>query len=87
MSKEKTVKMFGTGQITIPKQWRDKFETDTFKIKEKDNELIIKPVRKVEIEEVPEDLTAEKLKEDLEEAGYNEKFIKDTVEGFEKSIE
>ncbi|MFB6225758.1 MAG: AbrB/MazE/SpoVT family DNA-binding domain-containing protein [Candidatus Paceibacteria bacterium] len=87
MDETKTIKMFGTGQITLPKEWRQQFDTDTFKVKQKDNELVIKPVRKVEVEEVPEDLTAGKLREDLKEEGYSEGFIEDAVEGFEKSLE
>lgn len=32
------------GQITIPKKWRDKFDTNQFIIKEEDDKLVIEPL-------------------------------------------
>jgi len=49
----KTLKLFGTGQITVPKEWRKIFNTETLKAvfnKEK-KEIVIKPVKLVEMEE------------------------------------
>ena len=41
--------MFNTGQITLPKKWRDKQKTNKFTAEETDEGLLIKPVRKDEI--------------------------------------
>ncbi len=38
------VSMYGQGQITLPKAWRDKFDTKHFAVEINDKELIIKPI-------------------------------------------
>lgn len=38
--------MFNTGQITLPKKWRMKFETKNFIAEETDEGLLIKPLTK-----------------------------------------
>jgi bifunctional DNA-binding transcriptional regulator/antitoxin component of YhaV-PrlF toxin-antitoxin module len=40
-----TLKLFNTGQITLPKIWRDRFDTDHFIAEEKDDGLLIKPLQ------------------------------------------
>ena len=40
-----TVKMFGTGQITIPKKWREKIDTVDFLAKFKDEEIVLTPLK------------------------------------------
>lgn len=39
-----TLKLFGTGQITIPKIWRDKYKTDSYIAQETPHGLLIKPL-------------------------------------------
>jgi len=39
-----TLKLFGTGQITIPKAWREKYKTDQFIAQDTPQGLLIKPM-------------------------------------------
>ncbi|MDD3263015.1 MAG: AbrB/MazE/SpoVT family DNA-binding domain-containing protein [Candidatus Absconditabacteria bacterium] len=39
-----TLKSFNTGQITLPKKWRDKFKTSIFTAEERNGGLFIKPI-------------------------------------------
>ncbi len=39
-----TLKKFNTGQITLPKRWRDKYDTSNFIGKETKDGLLIKPI-------------------------------------------
>ncbi len=39
-----TLKMFNTGQITLPKAWREKFKTKHFIAEQTDKGLLIKPI-------------------------------------------
>lgn len=41
-----TLKSFNTGQITLPKKWRDRFKTSIFIAEEKNGGLFIKPIIK-----------------------------------------
>lgn len=43
-----SLKMFNTGQITLPKSWRKKFDTKYFLAKETANGLLIQPIREDE---------------------------------------
>ena len=38
------LKMFGTGQITLPKNWRKQFNTDRFLARTDGNRLVIEPL-------------------------------------------
>lgn len=44
-----TLKLFNTGQITLPKSWRNKFDTNLYLAEETDNWLLIKPIIKDDI--------------------------------------
>lgn len=44
-----TLKIFNTGQVTLPKVWRDKFETKNLIAEETDKGLLIKPLQKDEV--------------------------------------
>lgn len=44
-----TLKLFNTGQITLPKAWRDKFKTKHFIGKETKEGLLIQPLSKNEV--------------------------------------
>lgn len=55
------LKMFGTGQITIPKEWREKFKTNEFFAVLKKDSIVIKPVP-----EIPEMTEAEQEAEENE---------------------
>lgn len=39
-----TLKLFNTGQITLPKAWREKFQTKHFVAKETEDGLLIQPL-------------------------------------------
>lgn len=39
-----TAKIFGTGQITLPKAWRDKVKANIFIVEEVSQGLLIKPL-------------------------------------------
>ncbi len=39
-----TLKIFGTGQITLPKAWREQYKTDHFVAQETSQGLLIKPL-------------------------------------------
>lgn len=43
-SMEYTLSMFNTGQVTLPKAWREKFGTKKFMAKETPDGLLIKPL-------------------------------------------
>ena len=51
----KLLKLFGTGQITLPKQWRNKFKTTHFIAEETPRGLLIKPLTEVQYYEIDED--------------------------------
>lgn len=38
-----TLKLFGTGQVTIPKSWREKYKTNQFIAQDTPQGLLIKP--------------------------------------------
>lgn len=44
-----TLSMFNTGQVTLPKKWREKQGTSKFVAEETDKGLLIKPIKKDEI--------------------------------------
>ena len=82
----KTLKLFGTGQITVPKEWRETFNTETLKAvfnKEK-KEIIIKPIKLVEIEEAKW-VPLKQLKKDLNNSGLDKKFQKELLSGYKNS--
>lgn len=39
-----TLKMFNTGQITLPKAWRSQFDTENFIAEQTSKGLLIKPI-------------------------------------------
>ena len=43
-----TLKLFNTGQVTLPKAWRDKWNTKNFIAKETEKGLLIEPIMKDE---------------------------------------
>jgi bifunctional DNA-binding transcriptional regulator/antitoxin component of YhaV-PrlF toxin-antitoxin module len=40
------MKVFGTGQVTIPKDWRNKFGTDVFAATLEENHIVLVPISK-----------------------------------------
>jgi len=44
-----TLKLFNTGQVTLPKAWRSKFKTKNFIAEETKEGLLIKPLTKDEL--------------------------------------
>ena len=41
-----TLKLFNTGQVTLPKKWRDKQNTKNFIAEETPEGLLIKPIQR-----------------------------------------
>ena len=39
-----TLKMFNTGQVTLPKKWRERFATELFFAEETEEGLLIRPL-------------------------------------------
>ena len=39
-----TLKLFNTGQITLPKKWRDQYDTKNFTAEETKEGLLIRPI-------------------------------------------
>lgn len=37
--------LFGTGQVTLPKKWREKFKTKHFKAEIQDDKLVLTPLK------------------------------------------
>jgi bifunctional DNA-binding transcriptional regulator/antitoxin component of YhaV-PrlF toxin-antitoxin module len=83
---EATLKIFGTGQITIPKKWRDFFGTNTVKaiFNTETRQLNIKPIKIMEIEETRWAPLGE-IKKDLDNNDFNKEFKKEFLEGYSKS--
>lgn len=46
---EYTLKRFNTWQITLPKKWRDRFDTKNFIATETEEGLLIKPIKNNDI--------------------------------------
>ena len=86
MRTQAILKIFGTGQITIPKEWRDFFHSNTLKaVFDKENSKInIKPVKLVELEETKW-VPLKQFEKDLDETGLNKRFKKDLLDGYRKS--
>ena len=86
MQKQAVLKIFGTGQVTIPKSWRDFFGVDTLKatFNEKERNISIKPVRVIELEDTKW-VYAGQLKDDLGKTDFNEDFKEDLLSGYKKS--
>lgn len=70
-------KIFGTGQVTLPKKWRDKINTKNVVIEEVPQGLLIKPLTEVFAYDIddgnfglsfPLGIEAKKLAEDLKKA-------------------
>ena len=82
----KTLKFFGTGQITVPKEWREFFGTDTLKaiFDKNKNEIKIKPLKMVEIEETKW-APLKQLEKNLQKIGLDKKFKKELLGGYKKS--
>lgn len=71
------LKMFGKGQITLPKKWRDKVDSEYFVAEETPQGLLLKPLKKsvyYEVEEekfginFPNGINAGELKKQLKKA-------------------
>ena len=41
----KILKATSKGQITLPKKWRDRFDTENFKAEIAENQIVIKPIK------------------------------------------
>lgn len=52
-----TLKEFGTGQVTLPKEWREKFETRHYLARETKYGLLIEPILLPDDEDYPVELT------------------------------
>lgn len=43
-----TLKLFNTGQVTLPKAWRDKWDTRNFLAEDTEEGLLIKPIQQAD---------------------------------------
>lgn len=43
MAETKILKLFGTGQVTLPAKWRKKFKTEYFKVVIDEDKLVLSP--------------------------------------------
>lgn len=86
MKQEAILKFFGTGQITIPKEWRNVFGTKTLKaiFDKKNKKIDIRPIEMVELEDTKK-ISLEQLKKDLDQSNFNEKFKQELLAGYGKS--
>jgi len=86
MKEEVTLKLFGTGQITIPKKWRDFLKTDTFKavFDPIGHNISVKPITLVELEDTRW-IAAKRLQQDLNDTDYSEAFQKELLASYQKS--
>ena len=85
--KEQTIlKIFGTGQITIPKKWREFFNTDTLKavFDENFSSIKIMPVKMVELEDTKR-ISVKNLQKSLDDSNFSDKFKKELLGGYKKS--
>ncbi|MDP4008468.1 MAG: AbrB/MazE/SpoVT family DNA-binding domain-containing protein [Candidatus Peregrinibacteria bacterium] len=44
-----TLKLFNTGQVTLPKNWREKYDTKNFIAKETKDGLLIQPIKEEKV--------------------------------------
>ena len=81
-----TLKIFGTGQITIPKKWRDFFSTNTLKaiFDKKTKSIQIKPVKILELENSTWQ-PLDEFKKDLEDSDFSKEFQKELFDGYKES--
>ena len=86
MKQETILKIFGTGQITIPKQWRDFFGADTVMavFDESKKNISIKPIKMVELEDTKW-IAANELAGDLDEMKLNKDLKKEFLAGYKQS--
>jgi len=86
LQEETLLKIFGTGQITIPKSWRDFFNSKNLKaiFQPDENQIIIKPIQMVEMEET-EWVSAKNFQKDLNKANLNSQFKKDLLNAYKDS--
>lgn len=86
MKTETTLKIFGTGQITIPKEWRKALNSDAIKavFDEKTNSISLKPVKVLTIEPFTP-MNVSDFEAELKTAGLSAGFVNDAVSGFKKS--
>lgn len=50
-----TLKIFGKGQITLPKEWRERVDTEHFIAEETSRGLLIKPLTEIAYYEIDEE--------------------------------
>lgn len=72
-----TLKIFGKGQVTLPKEWRDRVKTEHFIVEETPQGLLIKPIVESTYYEMDEEnfglhfptgISASKLADNLKKA-------------------
>jgi hypothetical protein len=77
------LKIFGTGQLTLPKVWRQTLGTEHFDAELRGKEIVLRPVQVFRAP--PHGLTARKLRSDLSVAGYGDAFAASVARGLARS--
>ncbi|MCQ4138778.1 hypothetical protein NOM92_02600 [Chryseobacterium sp. EO14] len=80
--KSYTLKSFNSGQVTLPKKWRDQFDTDLFIADETKEGLLIKPILGNSPAQTSEKTISdfiENFKIQAKKQGFSEKEIEEMV--------
>jgi len=80
--KSYTLKSFNSGQVTLPKKWRDQFDTDLFIAEETKEGLLIKPILWNSPAQTSEKVIAdfiENFKIQAQKQGFTKKEIEEMV--------
>lgn len=78
--------MYGQGQITLPKTWREKFHTKHFLLIVEDEQLIIRPIE-TKTKKAPKDKDLQNFYEALEDIRAGRVTTYDSVKSFEKAFD
>lgn len=73
------LKMFNSGQITLPKKWREKYDTHSFIAEETREGLLIKPILTNSTSEKSIETFIENFQVQATKQGFTEKEIEELV--------
>lgn len=78
--------MYGQGQITLPKSWREKFHTKHFLLIVEDEQLTIKPIE-TKNKRIPKDKDLQDFYEAIEDIRAGRVTTYDSVKSFKKAFD
>jgi len=73
------LKMFNSGQVTLPKKWREQYDTHSFIAEETSEGLLIKPILANFTSEKSIEIFIENFKVQATKQGFTEKEIEELV--------